>query len=144
MATVNERSRDEDEPLRRFRPRRLMLLPAVAAICVVGFTIWRWFMPLDAIRHACEVQGSACPSVEAQVFVYDRGRIVLELREEDCDERSYVSFSSAPNRNGVYVGFGQSVEKPDDSENVRGTAPCSELESLRWTWIGPRLRDWFD
>jgi hypothetical protein len=115
------------------RARRLKLLQAVFGVSVITFIVWSGFIDMGAARLAC-AHPSACASDDPQISVYGSGWLVVQQRGTDCEEQLRLHFD----RDGELL---RQVErgdgKPDSwpSEDLRGRASCSEVESLRWTWV---------
>jgi hypothetical protein len=115
------------------RERRGKILQAAFAATIVGLFVWFGFVDMDALRRACE-RPSACASDDPQISVYATGWIAVEQRGADCEERVRLLFD----RDGELIRRAKPGDKADSSwpnRNLRGTGSCSEVDSMRWTWV---------
>lgn len=115
------------------RKHRMKLLQAAFTVFVLGLIFWGAFVDMDALRRACE-HPSACPSHDKHIAVLPGGWIIVHQLGADCVEIVRLHFDrKGESPKEVEPNSEEAKRRP--ARDVRASAACSEVESLRWTWV---------
>lgn len=115
------------------RERNRKLFGALWVVVVVSSIAWLGLVDMDAVALAC-APDPPCESDDPLVALHPNGWIVVQRKTASCEDGVRVLFD----REGKFIEQLEPGELPTrfwPKQPARAQAPCSDMDSLRWTWV---------